>query len=78
MITLFEIINCDYIFVMTNSHKQYLKQAFNATDKVFVLGDFVGAGEVNDPYGGTLEDYRECRNQLSVMVDTALKKLINK
>lgn len=75
MITLKELMEYDFIFVMTNSHKAYLNQALNAGENVIVLGEFVGMGEVPDPYGGSLDDYINCRNMLKVMVDKVFEKL---
>lgn len=76
MITLREILEYDYIFVMTKNHKIYLSQELNAGENVLVLGEFVGESDIADPYGGSQEDYNKCRQQLDTIVKKVLDKLL--
>lgn len=58
-----EIINdSDLILCMTHSHTKKLE---HVKEKTFTLGGFIGADdEISDPYGGKLDEYRYCRQQL--------------
>lgn len=57
----------DVFAVMTNRHKQLLENAGVDSDKIVILG-----GGIDDPYGGDLEIYRLCRDQ----IDEALPCLL--
>jgi len=63
----------DLILTMTVSHKQTLVHLFpKAADKAFTLKEFaaepsesgVADRDVADPFGGTLDDYRACADEL--------------
>ena len=49
----------DVYVVMTATHAYVLKQAGVPDEKLCVLGN-----EISDPYGGDLETYRKCRDQI--------------
>ena len=49
----------DVYVVMTATHAYVLKQAGVPDDRLCVLG-----GEISDPFGGDLETYRACRDQI--------------
>ena len=59
-----ELINAsDIILTMTKAHKQMLGEA--AGDKVYTLMEYAREdGDINDPYGGSLDEYRECAHQI--------------
>ena len=61
-----ELINdADIILTMTASHKS----VFGGMDKVFTVAEFFGGdGDVSDPYGGTLEEYRYTFRQLTSLI----------
>ena len=59
----------DCFAVMTESHAAALRAAGVPNEKIYVLD-----GQISDPYGGDLEEYRRCRDQLA----QALKKLLLK
>ncbi len=69
-----DIINdADLILTMSQSHKEAL---LLFTDKVHTLGEFIGTNqEISDPFGGDIEEYRLCREQIGEMVKKTLKKL---
>ncbi len=50
-------LECDRFFVMTDSHKAALLSVGIANDKITVLN-------VSDPYGGDIERYKICRNEI--------------
>ena len=49
----------DLVLTMTRSHKMVLEQYLE--DKVYTLLEFAGLdGDIPDPYGGDLDEYKEC------------------
>lgn len=68
----------DLILTMTYSHKQVVIRQFPAAQqKVFTLKEYIGEVtdlDVMDPFGGSLEIYRETESELEM----ALLKLIRK
>ena len=65
------IENSDLILTMTQSHKMML--SLSAETPVYTLGEYGGSGDdVPDPYGGDIDDYRECRDALyDLLLDAA-------
>ena len=74
-----DIIQADLILTMTEGQKMLIEQL--APGKVFTLTEFAGSyGDISDPYGGDLEEYRETAQEIyDVMVDVAekLEDMIN-
>lgn len=69
-----ELINkCDIILTMTEAHKQILIPI--AKDKVYTLLEYIGeSGDIQDPYGGDLDEYEETAQEIyDVLVDAAEK-----
>ena len=62
---------------MTSTHKVILLSDYpNAKDKIFTLGEYVGKNtDISDPFGGSLEDYRACAEQIEKLLMLVLKKL---
>ena len=58
--------SADLILTMTGAHRQMLAAALpDAADKVFTLAQWAGEeGDVLDPFGGSLGQYRACRDQI--------------
>lgn len=75
MITMREIIESDYIFTMTVHHRDWLRVNYNAGDNVFALGEFLGMEDVSDPYGGSINDYIRCGEQINYMISKLCDKL---
>lgn len=68
----------DLILTMTAAHKDaVLKLAPGAGNagKVHTLGEYVGGGDVPDPFGGSPERYRETATQLERMLEALLDRL---
>lgn len=63
----------DRIFVMTNSHKIQLLSAGVDSKKVSVLAEDTGG--ISDPYGGDLNIYRKCRDQIYKGIENSIKEL---
>ena len=53
----------DLILTMTKAHKMVLEQT--AKGKVYTLCEYAGIdGDIEDPYGGDVEEYEECAKKL--------------
>ncbi|NLM12986.1 MAG: low molecular weight protein arginine phosphatase [Epulopiscium sp.] len=72
-----DIEDVDLILTMTNSHKQYLHHNFPAhKGKIFTLKEFVEeSGDVEDPFGGQIKEYRSCAENLHQLVQKLVKKI---
>jgi protein-tyrosine-phosphatase len=76
-VTLQLIDEADLVLAMTNSHKQQLLDFKpEAAHKVFTLVEFTSRDKsknIADPFGGNLDAYIECRNEIYFHI----KKLLN-
>ncbi len=59
--------NADLIVTMTESHTNMLLSAGIERDKIITLN-------VADPYGGSLEDYRRCADEITEKLETVYVK----
>lgn len=66
----------DLILTMTETHKQaILSTAPWLSEKAFTLKEYVGLeGDISDPFGGSVEVYRESARD----IEDSLKRLIEK
>ena len=66
----------DLVLTMTNAHKQQLlSRKPDASNKTFTLAEFTFQDitrNISDPFGGNLDTYIECRNQITEYI----KKLL--
>ncbi|MFM1651188.1 low molecular weight protein arginine phosphatase [Brevibacillus sp. B_LB10_24] len=67
----------DLVLTMTRSHKEHILQMFPGHgDKIFTLAEYVGMdGDIADPYGGGLEIYTTCAEELDKILDMLYEKL---
>lgn len=67
------ISDSDLILTMTQGHKMILKEI--APDKVFTINEYAGTGgDISDPYGGDLEEYKQvCEEIYNSIVDIIVK-----
>lgn len=67
----------DLLLVMTERHLLHVLRMFpQATGKTELYSGFVGGvGDVADPYGGDLDEYCECANQLAGMTQGLLTRI---
>lgn len=70
----------DYVFAMTQGHKQMLERmAPQYRDKIFLLNAYAygtpDTADIPDPYGGSLEEYLQCYAELEKSVTQILDKL---
>jgi protein-tyrosine-phosphatase len=69
----------DLILVMTQHHAEALRMEFPAqAHKLFLLSEMENGRrtDVDDPYGGTPEDYQVCLDTLSRMLDAGFDRII--
>jgi len=68
----------DLVLVMTRHHAEALRLEFpDISGKLFLLSE-MGQGnriDVDDPYGGTPEDYQTCLQVLSRMIDAGFDRI---
>lgn len=65
-----ELAGADLVICMTRSHRIILEGAGIPAGKIRVLG--VG---IPDPFGGSLEDYRACRDAIAAALPAVLDEL---
>jgi len=73
-----DLVSADYVFTMTERHKDYLTlQAPDFRHKFHTIAQFVGCyhEDVTDPFGGDYECYRQCAEQMSLMIEGIVTKL---
>lgn len=72
----------DLILTMTASHKKRLLQLKpDAASKIHILSEYCGTGggtDIYDPFGGDLDIYMKCRDEISRHVEALVKKLKEK
>ncbi|WP_044749344.1 low molecular weight protein arginine phosphatase [Bacillus alveayuensis] len=67
-----------YILTMTEGHKQHVISRFpEAQHKTFTLKEFVLGenGDISDPFGGSVEIYRQTREEMEQFIDRLIDKL---
>jgi protein arginine phosphatase len=67
-----------YILTMTEGHKQHVISLFpEARDKTFTLKEFVSGenGDILDPFGSSVEIYRQTREELEQLIEKLADKL---
>ncbi len=58
----------DHILVMEDYHVRHIRARVPHTE-VILLGRYVGKEEIVDPIGGTLKQFRACRDELKMCVE---------
>jgi protein-tyrosine-phosphatase len=78
-ITREDIDAADIILAMTGTHKQaVIMLSPSSGGKVFTLGEYGGAGgpDIEDPFGGDAQVYRECAGKMDGYIRGVLRSLI--
>jgi len=73
------VTEADLILTMTSDQRDYLRVQYpHKAEQTYTIGEFAGnpEEEVLDPYGRGIAAYRACRDQLKIMVDGLLNKII--
>ncbi|GJM26045.1 MAG: protein-tyrosine-phosphatase [Phycisphaerae bacterium] len=67
------INTADHIFCMTSGHRQaVVSMVPDVGDKVQLL---IEGRDVNDPFGGSAEDYQRCANEIHAAIQERLKEI---
>lgn len=76
------IDNSELILTMTASHKKRLLQLRpDAALKIFTLSEYceaAGRKDIDDPFGGDIEIYVNCRDEISKHIEVLVRKLKEK
>ena len=73
-----EVENADLILTMTRAHKlAILTSSADCSGKLYTLCEYAGDenSDVTDPYGGSLDDYRACRDNLKQLIVKVIDKI---
>lgn len=70
------VTEADLILTMTEGHK--MLTAGMAPDKTYTICEFAGyEGDISDPYGGTLSDYRDSATMIYDCLTEIAEKLVD-
>lgn len=81
LLTKGDVLDSDLIITMTSMHKSIIiSNCPNAKDKVFTIYEYAGCGDgqVTDPYGMSIDVYKNCALELKKLLEIILKKVIEK
>ena len=76
----------DLILTMTHSHKELVVQTYpDASNKVYTLKEYVYSTDqdqnesldIQDPFGGSIERYKEAMKEIEDAIDQLIEKLMN-
>lgn len=73
-----DIFDADLIITMTNEHKKALVYHFNDSDNIKTFDEVTHMGNVEDPYGFGLDEYRMCRDKIEKGIDVIVSQLSKK
>jgi protein-tyrosine-phosphatase len=73
-----DVAEADLILAMTNEHARLIRHTWSQYAwKVYLLSEMVGKRrDVEDPYGGSIEEYRACADTLSQYIDKGLPRIL--
>jgi len=74
-----DIVNkADIILTMTREHKEFLLQSGITSEKVFTISEYAGENkDISDPFGGSLEIYRQTAKEIEKQILLIKKKVEN-
>ncbi|UDI77819.1 low molecular weight protein arginine phosphatase [Staphylococcus taiwanensis] len=65
-----EDLHSDLILTMTDNHKLQIQQQYGNHAHIYQLGEYVGIeGDIDDPFGGSIDTYRQTFNQLYYLIE---------
>ena len=70
----------DAVLCMTQSQAEQIRRVCpEAQKKIWAIKSFagLGGGDVSDPFGGSILEYRDCAQELELLCGLALDKLEN-
>ncbi len=68
----------ELILTMTHSHKMMLMQYYpEAATKLYTVKEFAegSTGDISDPFGGSLHDYRKTFKELEQLIDKVVEQM---
>lgn len=73
-----DMAESDLILVMSREHKQMIRNTWPQYEwKVHRLSEMAGKRkDVQDPYGGPIEEYRECADIIAEYIDQGLERIL--
>lgn len=74
-----DITEAELILVMTRDHEQVLRNTWPQYGwKVHLLSQMVGkAKDIQDPYGGSVQEYRACADILADYIDRGFQRILD-
>lgn len=71
------IQQADYVLTMTETHHRILVELFpDESEKMMVLGDFSGGGDIYDPFGGSTATYAKCAHLIEQSIASLFTYLL--
>jgi protein-tyrosine phosphatase len=73
-----QLERADLILVMTASHAEALALEFpDQREKLYLLSEMKDGRRynINDPYGGSIEEYQTCGNILADLIETGFERI---
>ena len=73
-----DMSEADLILVMSREHSQMIRNTWPQYGwKVYRLSEMAGKRQdVDDPYGGPIEEYRECADVITNYIDRGLERIL--
>lgn len=73
-----QLAAADLVLTMTTAHKRaVLGMAKGMTGKIYTLAEFAGeSGDVQDPFGGSVAEYRACTGQMERLLVQAWENIV--
>jgi protein-tyrosine-phosphatase len=70
--------NSNIILTMTSSHKNSIISSYpQFNNKIFTLTEYVGEeGDILDPFGGDVNTYRNCANDIKRLIGKLFSKIM--
>ena len=66
----------DLVLTMSQSHKDYLENLFpEFSDKIYTLGEYTSGGDIQDPYGGSFNLYKQCADDIYCAIKVLIEKI---
>lgn len=72
-----DLKNFDYVFAMTEGHKQAILRLDPTASNVYTIKEFIGeSGDIPDPYGSSFSVYCLCRDELTRCIEELDRRLL--
>jgi protein-tyrosine-phosphatase len=73
-----DVAEADLILTMELSQAEAIRAEFPAhTNRVYALSEMIGLRyDVEDPYGGTLEEYRICASEIADLIERGYPRIV--